>query len=139
MQQKCKAVSWANAAAYQAPSVKAARGKWKSSSGGILGLKCSTQDGDQNQRCYQKPGPGGDQPSWFSLDSPCFSPENPKSQEIPWFWANSDDGSPNFPSPHGRKRNKPTANILVGAVDLWEAVDPGTGKQRTKDKQYCSK
>lgn len=50
--QKCKALSWANAAAYQALSVKAAGGKWKFSSGLILGLKCSIQNGDKTQQCY---------------------------------------------------------------------------------------
>lgn len=51
MQQKCKAVSWANGAACEALSVKVASGKWKFSSGGILRLKCSAQEGDQNQQC----------------------------------------------------------------------------------------
>lgn len=80
MQQTCKAVSWANAAAYQALSLQAASGNWKFSSGGTLGLRCSTQDGDQSQHCYREPGAGADQPSWFSQDFPWFSPENPKSQ-----------------------------------------------------------
>lgn len=83
MQQKCKAVSWANAAAYQALSLKAAGGNWKFSSGGTLGLRRPTQDGDRSRHCYQKPGTGADPPSWFSQDFPCLSPENPKSQDNP--------------------------------------------------------
>lgn len=42
--QKCKAASWAKAAAYQDLGLEAAGGNWKFSSCGILKLNSSTQD-----------------------------------------------------------------------------------------------
>lgn len=64
--QKCKAVSWAKAAAYQDLGLEAASDNWKFSSCGILRLNSSTQDDTKSS--IWKPGSGADQSSWFPQD-----------------------------------------------------------------------
>lgn len=127
MRQKCKAVSWADGAACEALSVTVASGRWKVSSGGILRLKRSARDGDQNQQCYRKPGPGADQPSGFPRTLPALAQKIPNPRKSLGSGQTVLMGHPTFPSPVKGNRIKllPRYCLELGIY----------GKQQTQEQE----